>query len=528
MDLVKQEPVGTEVVSASGYDIFTELSLQSSVHHSPLLLSSETLDARGQLDLGSRPSFQNRRLELCEGSPNNASAAFDQASSALLQTQAPSPQEHYQQHSNGNTLYQISTGSPETSSQLPKRSTSRQTMPNSLPPSKRWIRAQPRVARWRDKVLTARVRNKEQRRICSQQRQHCHGLQWRLTNNLQTALEALVQTKDPESLKKGFQGLQRLCAEVGVLMNGLEAENVQVDAQEDHLSDLEYRFGKKEDDLFRHLDIALLGGDTQYESTDSFSDSSSSISSYDSPETEIHPLLKELYSRMGDRNIYKDRRIDFEMRLQHDVEDRETLRGEGKEVSTDEEFYRTRLPEQLRIQYDLSQAREDVRRLRQLCFNEGIEVEHIVEDDDDGSAFDAHSEVFSAPVDLEHSTKPSTTDWCPPQASRSFSSISPGVINSFVNTRERVRKWLADAPMVEPALEAPAIQAISKDQSWVKLVRAPWPSKEALQGGISGYDAPDWIQPAQAQLSKSAPYIRTPSTEAYDNPPRGGRTCSSS
>jgi len=305
-----------------------------------------------------------------------------------------------------------------------------------------------------------------------------------------------------------------LWSEVDVTMEELETENDRTYAQEDDLSNIEYRFGQKQDNFFHHLEAALAGEDTGSESTESYSNSASEILSNESAHVELHPLLQELYSKMGDRKIYRDRWTNFQIDLRQDLEARETLRGEGKEVNTDDEFYSTRLPEQTRIQIDLDKSREDVRQLRQLCVKEGIDIENIA-DEDDESIFDVHTEVFSAPMDLEPSPKPYTSDWYPP-------------INSFLNTRESIRKWLArvDAPIEEPTVEAPTYEAVPKDQSWVKLVRASWSPAEAFQNGALVPQAPDPCDSTQGQLSRSAPYIRSPSTEAYEHPPRG-RACSS-
>jgi hypothetical protein len=305
-------------------------------------------------------------------------------------------------------------------------------------------------------------------------------------------------------------------------MEQLEADNKQLDYEEDYLSDLEYRLGKKEGALFHYLDIALAGEDVGYEHTGSFSGTASSITSHEAPQIDFDPLLKELYSKMGDRNVYRDRLIDFNFRLQQELEARETLRGEGKEVGTDEEFYTTRLPEQTQIQVDLDNASADVRHLRQLCLDKGINIDSA-NDDDDESTLEVHSEVFSAPTDQEGSTMPSTMG-CPPRIPQSIGSISPGVISGFLNTRERVRKWLVDAPLEAADVELPINYASGKDQIWVKLVPSSQSRTEALQHSTPVSHAPGSSRPTPVPLSQSDPYI--PASPTYGMQPRK-RACSS-
>ena len=394
-------------------------------------------------------------------------------------------------------------------------------MPNNLSLSKRWIASQWRVARSRDKVLTTRVRVRKQRKRYVQQVQHSHTLQRKLLEHVRAVLDSIRAGQDQSTVEGLLLHLEHEYLEAEQSMGESELQGEQTYALEDHLSDLEYRFGKKEDNLFHHVENALVGEDTGYESAETPSDTISVLSSHESAPTDLPPLLKELYSRLGDRKIHEDRLTDFRMELQQDLDMRETLRGEGQQVSPDDEFYSTRLPEQTQIEAELAGAHADVQSLQQLCLEEGIYVENIFDDyDGDSEALsDAQSEVFSAPMEVE---QPPNALY-PPEPSRSYGSLSPSesLISGFLNTRDRVRKWLTDETIDEQPLPSPTNYVLSKESSWVKLVPATSPPVATPQGCNQEHSPHKAEQTGQTHLCHSAPHLRASPSKTYDPPPRG-------
>jgi hypothetical protein len=209
---------------------------------------------------------------------------------------------------------------------------------------------------------------------------------------------------------------------------------------------------------------------------------------------------------------------DFQIELQQDLDLRESLRGEGHVVSTDEEFFGKRLPEQTQIQKELAEASEAVRRLKQLCLDAGIYVESPFDDGDEEAFSDSQSEVFSTPLDLEQPTN----ELHPPALSTSYGSISPGgsLISRFLNTRDRVKKWLIDEATDEQTLVVPTNDNLSNEPPWVKLTPSPQSPIDVLQDFEQALQPPDTPRDVQMHPSHSAPHRRASPSETSGRRPR--------
>ncbi|OCK85581.1 hypothetical protein K432DRAFT_400087 [Lepidopterella palustris CBS 459.81] len=345
------------------------------------------------------------------------------------------------------------------------------TMPKSFPRSKRWTSAQRRVAKSRGAVLTTRVQVRKEEIRCLQQRQHSRDVQGKFMEVLHTAMEK----GDPAGARPE---LDQLFKEIQESMDNLDHQEVQTRSLKDRLSDLEYRYGKREEELFRDLENALAGDDVSYDDTETSSENITQPSSYGTIQDDAPPLLQELYSRMGDHKVLRDRLNNFEIDLQEQFDARETLRGEGKPIDmSDEKFYEMHIPEHNKIKEELSQAQADVQRLRDLCLSNGIKLDEL---NDAESVLDIRTEPVTSPPDLDHPLQHLQS----PHFPRSHSSVSPGdsLISKFLHTRDRINKWLTD--IMSPKHGTGLDQRPNRDP-WAMLVWKTWPYDETSDNPIT-------------------------------------------
>jgi hypothetical protein len=290
------------------------------------------------------------------------------------------------------------------------------------------IRAQQKLARLRDEVLTTRTHVNNERRIYIQLREYALEVQSKFMSTLDTAISNGTLVADQPTLND-------LHKQILVSNSELLEQEEHFKDHEDRLSTLEYRFGKKEAAQYQKAScerskLAIAGEANLDDAVDDDEDDDETATN-DSESEDQPSLLEAYYDRAGDVTVQKDRLDEFEAdhRTAVRLRVREVQAG-GRPEPPEKKFLEDYFEKRAKIIRNYLKAKHDAQQLRQQCLERDY---HIAEEDE--------IEVGPRPIDLSRRY---------PEGPLS-KKVDPGVrplellLFGTVDPEDRVREWLADS-----------------------------------------------------------------------------------
>jgi hypothetical protein len=196
---------------------------------------------------------------------------------------------------------------------------------------------------------------------------------------------------------------------------------------EDTLSNYEYQLERLEEAVYLDIIEARRQEEPKPEPPKAPSSFLNTTLPIDTGHDHAPGLRERLYTRMGDIRIYHERLSNFEFDLRDRVEERDAIRAAGQnELTSNADFFERARAQRMRLKEEHDKAHEDVREMKLLCFQQGIEFE---EPD------------FLNPIYCTH-----------PEGTTPSSEAAPGLpnmIEDYFSSQERTANWLAES--AEPA-----------------------------------------------------------------------------
>jgi hypothetical protein len=251
------------------------------------------------------------------------------------------------------------------------------------------LKVQRALSRRRRQLLTLRAHIQNERTLLAQKRDHDIKTREAVIEAITSALERGTLVDDLAMIKALQQkSLVSNCE----LNEGAE----RFSELQGRLSTLEYRLGKKEEELCSPLGHQQVG-DEALEDDDSASQVED-LESTDQSESENLPsLLEEYYDRAGDVNVEWDRLQELESDHRHEIALRTRNAAEGRPLApSEEDFVGQYFEKRSKIIRDFLQAKTDARELRRQCVEQNYSIQ------DDGSTKDMeHFDLSKRKTELE-------------------------------------------------------------------------------------------------------------------------------
>ncbi|KAF2114165.1 hypothetical protein BDV96DRAFT_110799 [Lophiotrema nucula] len=309
-----------------------------------------------------------------------------------------------------------------------------------------WLAARPRIAAIRIQILTFRVDVKRERDGYSR-------VESLIEKVLDQFMEILGTAGTTGAYMSSWDHLEHLRDRLLSAREDLKKQREKLAAVEDGLSNQEYKLTEMEQEIYQELDREYLSGPSSQTHTGLALNTPPPTTS-DTNTT--HSAQQELYSRMGDLRILLDRLNDFEVDLRQELDDRDVSRAYGETgLIPDEQFFEEHRNVRKQLQQDMDGVQAEISRLKQLCDSQMIPYEDV---------------QFPEPLYEASTSDASTTSARLPEApvpepAVSQRSGSSSVIKSFMNTRDRVKKWLGDplnpAEVRRPIAEENEVEPLS-------------------------------------------------------------------
>ncbi|ROT41255.1 hypothetical protein SODALDRAFT_357286 [Sodiomyces alkalinus F11] len=190
-----------------------------------------------------------------------------------------------------------------------------------------------------------------------------------------------VHSTSDELLDRRFNEMQRLRTEYHYLESAYEGLEVALDEQEEDLNKLEVRFFS----LLATGRSRSARAQTRKSDTDPRASGAPynvphlllGISPEGPPLDDVHPLWRDLVSAIGDFNLAQEELDDLLFRREQIAYELELKKGTGKTPTEEEEEFMAEFPgEERERRRKADEMAEEMRRLRRLCRDHGVEVKH--------------------------------------------------------------------------------------------------------------------------------------------------------
>lgn len=265
---------------------------------------------------------------------------------------------------------------------------------------------------------------------------------------------------------------------------------------EAHLNLLEYELGKEENQFFSSLRTTIPSLIRTAQSPDKILAPASESTLSHAARKEDEDLLHTFYDRSSDIPILQERLAEVEDTFAYERAQRETRADLGQPISPpDLEFYTQYYQDKETLQLELSHKRSEVAQLRTECIRLGLLPENP-------SGPNRSMEIGSKSEENAHRARswahfPESTG----ALEQSFLSDPQKVTPTFVNPRERIDTWLAEAQITE-APEAPTTEY---DESRRAVEAMCEPRPESATPPQPGSELPEsslksWVEVDDGQL----------------------------
>jgi hypothetical protein len=307
-------------------------------------------------------------------------------------------------------------------------------------------KAQKKVARLRDEVLTKRAQVNNEHQIHIQLRDYALEVQDSFVAALDTAILRGTLAADQSAIKD--------------LHKQIQLSNHELHEQEEHfrelesgLSSLEYRLGKQEAAIYSTLcekaKLAATSAALSTEDEEEDEDVQTKFSSQGLMSEGVPSLLEAYYDRAGDVTIERDRLDEFEAEHRDEVRVRAyKIESGDRLIPSEKKFLESYFERRTKIIRDYLKAKHDTQQLRQQCIERNY---HLDKADD--------IEVQDNPIDLSKRFPEGPLG-------KGIRPLELLLFGDIVDPEERVQDWLIGSLLAQfNASQRNTILKVGKAQS---------------------------------------------------------------